>query len=309
MFCLLVSIRRYYYVATAGKRQPLSVPVIIVGNITVGGTGKTPLVIWLIEQLKQRGYIPGIISRGYGGSSSEWPMDVVPNSNPEDVGDEPVLIASSTQSPMIVDPDRLRAANYLIEKHACNVIVSDDGLQHYRLPRDIEIAVVDGERRFGNGYCLPAGPLREPQKRLAEVDFVVSNSGNSKPNPNLNEVAMRIYIAEAVNLQDPSVRRALTSFDEEPVHAIAGIGHPARFFSMLQAYGLRLHEHAFADHQVYRSGDLEFNDKIPVLMTEKDAVKCRRFAQTHHWYVPLEVAFEPIFSEQLFNLLGKSRHG
>ncbi|MCC9002187.1 MAG: tetraacyldisaccharide 4'-kinase, partial [Candidatus Competibacter sp.] len=175
LFGLVARIRRFLYRNNVLKSVGLSVPVIVVGNISVGGTGKTPLVAQLVELLRDAGYKPGVVGRGYGGQSTQWPRSVMADSDPVQVGDEPVLLARRCRCPVVVGPDRVVAAQLLYETYDCNVIISDDGLQHYRLRRDIEIAVVDGFRRFGNAACLPAGPLREPPSRLREVDFVVSN--------------------------------------------------------------------------------------------------------------------------------------
>lgn len=203
----------------------LPVPVIIVGNITVGGTGKTPFVIWLANQLKQAGYRPGIISRGYGGKADHYPQKVMPDSRPDIVGDEPIIITRHTLCPMVVAPDRFAAGKMLLEDYDCNIVIADDGLQHYSLGRDIEIIIVDGQRQFGNQLCLPAGPLREPLSRLHQADFVVENHGSG-----FAEFTMMLTQLHAINLIDPTKKQPLSSFIGQRVHAIAGIGHPQRFF-------------------------------------------------------------------------------
>ncbi len=257
-------------------------PVIVVGNISVGGTGKTPLVIWLATVLEDNGYRPGVISRGYGGRASVWPQLVTSDSDPALVGDEPILIARRTRCPIAVAPRRNAAARALLEAHGCDVLISDDGLQHYGLLRDIEIAVIAGERGLGNGWCLPAGPLREPPSRLREVDFVVTQGRVLD-----GSLVMRLHGEQALNLLDPCVVQPLEAFAGRRIHAVAGIGNPKRFFDDLARIGLELNAHPFPDHHRFTAADLEFGDEHPVLMTEKDAVKCRAFAKAHHWYVPV----------------------
>lgn len=294
LFAAAVRTRRFFYQIGLLKSTSLPIPVIVVGNISVGGTGKTPLVIRLIELLRTAGYQPGIISRGYGGQATEWPCSVIADSSPRLVGDEPVLLAQRCRCPVVVGPDRVAAARKLLEAHPCNIIVSDDGLQHYPLRRDIEIAVIDGFRRLGNAACLPAGPLREPPSRLATVDFVVGN-GMAR----YREYLMVLCGDIALNLDDPLVSSALENFQQTTVHAVAGIGDPWRFFAHLRHAGLRLLEHPFPDHHAFRAEDLQFREDLPVLMTEKDAVKCRGMAPTNGWYVPVSAQLDPEFEEQL----------
>lgn len=296
LYCAVVSGRRWAYRVGIRKIRRLDVPVIVVGNLTVGGTGKTPLVTWLAQFLRQHGYRPGLIARGYGGKASQWPQAVTAESDPALVGDEPVLLARATGCPMRVAPDRVAAARALLAEHDCNVILSDDGLQHYALGRDIEIAVIDGERRFGNGHCLPAGPLREPASRLKDVDLIVANGAAQA-----GEFAMQVHAGEAINLVSGE-RRALESFRGQPVHAVAGIGHPARFFTALQDAGLTVEPHAFPDHHAFRPEDLAFDDGA-VLMTEKDAVKCRRFALPYLWAVATRVELGEAFGARVLALL------
>jgi tetraacyldisaccharide 4'-kinase len=284
LFCGLVLLRQLAYRLHVFKTHHLAVPVIVVGNISVGGTGKTPLVMWLVAQLKQAGFKPGIVSRGYGGKARHWPQQVRPDSDATVVGDEAVMLAQRCQCPMAVGPDRVAAAKSLQEFTDCDVIVADDGLQHYALGRDVEIAVVDGVRRYGNGHCLPAGPLREPLSRLKRVDLVVSN-GVAGP----REYAMTLQPGSAVRLNDARQRKPLQAFAQQQVHAIAGIGNPQRFFQSLKDRKIALIEHPFADHHPFLASDINFKDGLPVLMTEKDAVKCRHFAEDVHWYVPVDV--------------------
>ena len=300
----LSQVRRAYYRQLNQRRSRPTVPVIVVGNITVGGTGKTPLVNWLADTLKAHGYKPGIVSRGYGGHSKSWPQFVSHDSDPTQVGDEPVLIAAHCRCPVVVDPQRNNAVQTLLNVSDCDVILSDDGLQHYALIRDIEIAVIDGDRRFGNGYCLPAGPLRESPGRLRQVDFVVTN-GRARD----SEVFMDLQGEYAVNLMEPANQRPLDYFSGSRIHAIAGIGNPNRFFEMLKRRGLDIDDHPFPDHFLFTAQDVEFQDSVPVLMTEKDAVKIKRFAKPNFWYVPIQAILEPSFADTLIATLKRTRYG
>lgn len=281
-YAALVRARRALYSGGLLRRTRLPVPVVIVGNINVGGTGKTPLTIALVEALRARGFRPGVISRGYGGSTG-GPLVVDQDSDPRLVGDEACLIARATRAPVAVGRDRVAAAEALLKAAQPDVLIADDGLQHYRLCGDVEICVIDGERRFGNGRLLPAGPMREPQSRAAAFAFRVCNGGAAQP----GEIAMILRGDDAESLTDASRRRRLTEWTDERVHAVAGIGNPARFFARLRAAGIDVIEHAFADHFAYAPGDLDFGDDLPVVMTEKDAVKCRAFADAGHWFVPV----------------------
>ena len=299
----VVSLRRAAYRSGLLSSVRLERPVIVVGNLTVGGTGKTPLVAWLAGHLGQNGFRPGIVARGYGGRASHWPQQVRADSDPGIVGDEAVMLAGMTGCPMAVAPDRVAAARELLDHSGCDVIISDDGLQHYALQRDIEIAVIDGVRRFGTGFMLPAGPLREPLRRLREVDLVVVNGIAGR-----GEYAMRMLTGTARGLREPEQQRALADFRGQSVHAVAGIGNPARFFQALQQYGMRVEEHAFPDHHRYQAGDIGFGDDRPVLMTEKDAVKCRQFASGREWVVPVRAEMSHEFCMRLETLL-ESRLG
>ncbi len=298
IFCLLVWVRRLAYQRGLIRVQRLPVPVIVVGNITVGGTGKTPLVIQLAEQLRQSGYRPGVVSRGYGGQSETWPRDVFPDSDPILTGDEPVLIARRAGCPVCVGPDRPAAAKKLVENSACDVIISDDGMQHYAMHRDLEIAVLDGKRRLGNGFCLPAGPLREPSGRLKSTGLVVVNGEHSP-----GETSMSLLPGELVNMADPEKRGSLDAFSGKSVHALAGIGNPSRFFDTLRTAGLHPVEHAFPDHHRFSEDELAFDDQLPLIMTEKDAVKCLAFAKPHYWYLMVYAAADPLIADRVYSLL------
>lgn len=302
----VMRLRRFLYRIGWYKSTRLPVPVIIVGNITVGGTGKTPLVIWLVELLKQQGYKPGVISRGYGGVADSGPLLVSADSDTALVGDEAVLLAGRCDCPVVINRDRPAAARMLLANYPCDVIISDDGLQHYALQRDIEIVVIDGQRRFGNGYCLPAGPLREPQERLRQVDLVVVNGKAAELQP--GEFAMHCQGEVFVNLASAE-RKAVADFRNRDCHALAGIGNPARFFAQLAAAGINCTTHAFPDHHAYQVADLQFKDDKPLLMTEKDAVKCRSFAQDRYWYLPVSAELPMAFAQQLLKLLKEKYHG
>lgn len=278
----------------AGSRkqqaQRLPVPVIVVGNVAVGGTGKTPSVLWLVQALKRLGHRPGILSRGYGGRGP-FPFMVAPGADPALCGDEPALMAERGGVPLAVAPDRLAAGRLLLERHPqTDVLVCDDGLQHYRLARDLELCIVDGARGYGNGWLLPAGPLREPPERARQAALILVNGGDAAAFGD-TAIGFRLGTTGAVNLRSGE-RRPLKDFQGAPVHAVAGIGNPARYFESLHGQGLQLREHAFADHHAYTAADLDFGDEAAVLMTEKDAVKCRAFARPQWWAVPAELAFE-----------------
>lgn len=302
LFRLCVALRRWAYGRGMLRTYRTRLPVIVVGNITVGGSGKTPLVIWLAQWLTSAGFRPGIVSRGYGGMASTIPRRVNFDSNPAQVGDEAVMLARRTHSPIAVAQNRVAAVEALAAE--CDVIISDDGLQHYALARIIEIAVIDGQRRFGNGWCLPAGPLRESVGRLSGVDFVVAN-GIARVGEFLMSLAGR-YVH---NVGDETLVRDIEEFSGVTVHAVAGIGNPRRFFLYLKSLGLRIIEHEFPDHHPFTADDLEFNDGAPVLMTEKDAVKCRYFNKPHHWYLPVEAHLNEAFGARLLVLLQRRMYG
>jgi len=298
LFCLLAMVRRrlYRWGLLTSHKAPL--PVIIVGNISVGGTGKTPLIIHLCQQLKQQGFRPGVISRGYGGHAHSYPLLVEANRYAHEVGDEPLLIARRTGCPVAVGPDRLQDIDCLLANGQPDIILADDGLQHYRLRRDAEIAVLDASRLFGNGFCIPAGPLREPPWRLHSVDLVILNGGDEA------QASFKMVTAQAVSLADSNRQRPLAEFAGQRVHAVAGIGHPGRFFQELRQQGIDCIEHLFPDHHNYSPEELLFNDDLPVLMTEKDAVKCAEFDLNRHWYVPVDIILSAS-AQQAFNRIVK----
>jgi tetraacyldisaccharide 4'-kinase len=289
LFAVVSSLRRLAYRHGWLSSVAVGVPVIVVGNITAGGSGKTPLVIWLVDWLRARGYRPGVVSRGYGGMARDC-MEVEPDSRPAEVGDEPLLIRIRTGAPVVVGRDRVAAARTLLARHpGVDVIVSDDGLQHYRLQRDVELAVVDAATGLGNGWPLPAGPLREPASRLGRVDAVIEVvRGAAPPQPSNGAWRADYTAGQAYRLRAPREKRALRELPQREWLAATGIGRPQGFFDMLQAHGVRFSPRAFADHHAFQAGDLPAD--AAVLMTEKDAVKCLAFAGTDWWAVELNVA-------------------
>jgi len=305
LFCGVVRLRRSAYGSGLLHAAEAPVPVVIVGNITAGGTGKTPLVAWLARHLRDIGRKPGIVTRGYRGESVEWPQFVAQDTPAAWVGDEALLLARQTGCPVVAGPDRGEDVDLLLERAQCDIILSDDGLQHYALKRDVEIAVIDGERQLGNGLCLPAGPLREPVSRLREVDLVVVNGEAKGRYP----YAFRIRPVMAVNLKDPFTTRPLEDFRGQKVAALAGIGNPDRFFDTLRKAGLEVEKHPFPDHHPYRAEELRPFSGRPLLMTEKDAVKCEPYATEDHWYVSVELDVEPAFTERLEHILKGLEYG
>lgn len=280
----LATLLRVSYQRGWRKSWRAAVPVIVVGNLTAGGNGKTPVVIWLVQALQLRGLRVGVVSRGYGGKAERYPLRVTQQTSTEEAGDEPVLIARRSGAPVAVAPKRRAAIETLLAHHAIDVIVTDDGLQHYALQRDREIVVVDGVRRFGNGWWLPAGPMRERASRLKAVDAVIINGGDAQP----DEIAMTLQPGEAVNLLSGETMPPAAL---QKVVAMAGIGHPPRFFTTLRQHGVKpVAEIAFADHHAYSEDELSrlLTEHQTLLMTEKDAVKCRAFAQKNWWYLPVD---------------------
>ncbi len=290
------------------QRPSFPVPIIVVGNITVGGTGKTPLTLAILAYCKSQGYRPGVVSRGYGGQPPSLPHRVDCDDRAEQVGDEPLLIRRRSDCPVVVDPDRCRAVSCLLENYSVDLVVSDDGLQHHRLPRDIEIIVIDGNRRLGNGQCLPAGPLRESKARLATVDFVVSNGKAD----NLAEHTMLLEPRGFFRVGDGQ-ETAVNAFRGEHVDAVAGIGNPDRFFRQLAKLGVKAVTHPFPDHHSFTPEDLQFDPQRTILMTEKDAAKCHHFGLADAWYLridaELEVPFWSMLLEKIDIVLARKQHG
>lgn len=295
VYGLLSGLRRRLYRWGIVRTRHAGCPVVVVGNITVGGTGKTPLVLWIVDALQQAGRRPGVVSRGYGGTHHAGLLEVHSDTDPALAGDEPVLIARRSGLPVVVGRDRVAAARYLVENLGVNLVIADDGLQHYALHRDVEICVLDGGRRLGNGRLLPAGPLREKARRLDSVDFVVTQ-GEAREGEN----AMNLSLDVAVSLCGNG-RRQLSAFRGRMVHAVAGVGNPRRFFAALESLGLNVVPHSFPDHHPFRAEDLVFEEPYPVLMTEKDAVKCRNLGLSDAWYVPARARLNDGFRESLLN--------
>lgn len=303
IFYLLSGLRRWLFRLGVKKTERLPVPVIIVGNITVGGTGKTPFTLWLCDYLKQQGYTPGIISRGYGGKVKA-PRLVTELDNASLVGDEPLLLAQRSGCPVVVSPDRVAAGRFLLEKRPqVDLIISDDGLQHYRLGRDLEIVLLDAQRGLGNGWLLPAGPLRELPKRLNTVDLVLANSGYSP----LAHGGLSLRTGAAV----PLLADAPPLTIETEIQLVAGIGNPARFRRSAEQAGFNIkHCHFWPDHHPFQADDFNMLSG-PLLMTEKDAVKCRAFAKADWYYLPVMAELDPAASARLSTLLQplRSRYG
>lgn len=289
-----LQLRRVLYALGVKRSERLPVPVVVVGNLTVGGTGKTPLTIWLARELASRGWKPGVMLRGYGGAARA-PLRVSATSDARECGDEALVIARATNLPVAVAARRVDAGRLLLKDDGCDVLIADDGLQHWPLARDLEIAVLDGARRFGNQRLLPAGPLREPLARLARVDFVVANGA-----PQPGEVAMRVRGERALSLSSPGLTAPLSSFGGRRVHALAGIGNPERFFGMLEGFGISIERHPLPDHHRFSGDELAFADNLPLLITEKDAVKCAPLiGEREAWVVPVEAELPTAFADQI----------
>jgi len=290
----VIAVRRGLYRRGALRSQRVGVPVVVVGNIVAGGSGKTPLVVALVERLRGAGFTPGIATRGYGREQPGTPVWVEPRTDAALAGDEPLLLARRTGAKVRADADRVAAALALVAA-GCDIVVCDDGLQHYRLARDVEIEVLDARRRHGNGRLLPAGPLREPLARASECDFHVVNGGTAgELDTRFGEWAMRLHPGQALPLLGGRPR-PLQAFAGQRVHAVAGIGDPERFFSMLRELGIAVVPHAFPDHHRYQAGDFAFGSDLPVLMTEKDAVKCIPLATDRFHSVPVSAELPEAF--------------
>lgn len=312
----------YVYLAVVAVRRRLisaikiDAKVIVVGNIVAGGVGKTPFTMALAEVLQEHGYRPGVLLRGYGGKACAYPHIVSSDDHAHVVGDEALMLANRLSVDVCVDPDRVRGANHL-QTRGCDIIVCDDGLQHYRLHRDIEVAIVDAARLLGNGYCIPAGPLREPKSRLSEVDFVIANgviangvilngeiaNGHSDSNSPRFDFSFSLRPQHFVHMAT-SRKSSLTTFMSETkacsIHALSGIGNPQRFFTTLQGLGVQcLGETAFDDHHVFSQDELSSVDADIILMTEKDAVKCRGIADSRCWFLRVDAELPNLFFETL----------
>ena len=292
LFRGLVRLRRWWL---EKRREVWPVPVVVVGNITVGGTGKTPLVIWLSCYLQQQGWRVGIVSRGYGAQQKQFPHLIQHDDSVQEVGDEPKLISQETGCPVVIDPRRCRAVKHLLRHADCNIVLSDDGLQHYAMSRVLEIVTVDGKRRFGNGHCLPAGPLREPVRRIHEADLVIGNGDV------VNTQGYVMHMQSQVLRRVDGSRETMTlkELAGQAVNAVAGIGYPQRFFTELKNLGCQINEHAFRDHHHFSVDDFKFDHGELLVMTAKDAVKCQSFAQPHWWYLPVEAKPNEVFLQAL----------
>ena len=303
LFRVLATLRRTLYLSRILTSKKLAVPVIVIGNISAGGTGKTPLTLALAQQLIRHGRHPLIVSRGHGGSAQQ-PQRVTPDNDVRQVGDEPLLMARRNLCPVWIGKDRAATAQAALQANPqCDVVLCDDGLQHYRLRRDVEIAVIDGTRGFGNGFMLPAGPLREPVSRLQTVDAVVMNGGEAST----GQYAMYLSGEIFYNLLVPGKTVTATELRKLRCHAVAGIGHPQRYFRHLAALGLNIVEHAFPDHYPYRATDLSFADCDALLLTEKDAVKCSAFADERYWVLRVEARIDPALTDHILRKI--AHHG
>jgi tetraacyldisaccharide 4'-kinase len=301
-FGCVVEIRHLLYQTGFKKTCHFSIPVIVVGNITVGGTGKTPFVIQLARMLQERGYQPGIISRGYGVKKIKKPKLVTLESHFSQVGDEPLVMAKHLNCPIAVCADKVLAVHFLLENFYCNVVISDDGLQNYHLGRSVEIALVDGKRLFGNRCYLPAGPLREPIRRLEMVDFVVYHRGFLSSRGE-NIFQMQLKPGQLTSVVDFQKQIDVKDLVGTSVHAVAGIGHPDRFFDTLKMLCLNIITHSFRDHYQFKQSDIDFGKDAFVIMTEKDAVKCQEFADHRHWFLPMVADFNQDLVDQIIGCM------
>lgn len=309
LYCSLVVMRRWMYQVGLLRSYQSSLPIIVVGNIYIGGNGKTPFVIWLVKQLKSAGYKPGIVSRGYGAlidknTDLAFPRQVNLQQDQLLFSDEPVLIQQSTDCPVSIDPVRTHAVQKIEQATDCDIIISDDGMQHYAMSRDIEINISDAKRLYGNGLCLPAGPLREGRQRLNSVDYHVFNISRLQAQASTFEdrtAENEFYMVYELNTLQPlsggeSSAVSLNDLKGKTVHAVAGIGEPDNFFSLLRDYGLTIIEHPFADHYQYQAEDLIFSEPYPIIMTEKDAVKCRSLSPDDTipdcWFLPIQAKLD-----------------
>ena len=307
LYRAVVQRKRARFLAGEGEIYRAPVPVVVVGNITVGGTGKTPMILWLIEHCRRQGLRVGVVSRGYGAQPPQLPWRVQADQAASVAGDEPLLIVQRSGVPLMIDPDRSRAVAALLAAEPLDLILSDDGLQHYRLARDLELVLIDAVRGLGNRHCLPAGPLREPVERLQSVDALLYNGASSDPQ---DGYGFTLQPRTLVNLRSGE-KYPLSHFPTgQALHAVAGIGNPQRFFNTLEGLHWRPVAHAFADHAPYSAELLNFSPELPVLMTEKDAVKCRAFAADDWWYLAVDAepsaAFVAWFDQQLQRLVPRA---
>ncbi|MCD6055674.1 MAG: lpxK [Gammaproteobacteria bacterium] len=313
IFRFIIVCRRLAYRFALLKTYRFPVPVIVVGNISVGGTGKTPCVIALVEYLRSKGFKPGIISRGYKGKLNHKPYEVQKNSLPEEVGDEAVLLKNRCNCPVMIGKKRKDSVKKLLETTDCDIVISDDGLQHYALGRDIEIVMMDGIKRFGNGYCLPAGPLREPVSRLQYSDFLVVTDNNKWIADNacgvsgIHSFNMTLTSTICYRLQDPTCQKPLKGFIANPIHAVAGIGHPERFFDTLIKNNLQIIPHPFPDHHFFQRNDFAAFREELIFLTEKDAVKCTPFNLPNAWVLPISGVIDPPFFEAFLARIGRQK--
>ena len=293
LFSYLTTRRRNKYLENKKETFKSDIPIIVVGNLTIGGTGKTPLVKYIALELLQKGYKPGIVSRGYGGKFKET-LQVTESTSVKETGDEAQILAK-LNLPFYIDKNRVRAVKNLIRNHDCDVIISDDGLQHYHMGRDIEIAVIDGKRRFGNNLTFPAGPLRESKKRLDKVDFIVNNSGPTHD----DEFLMNISPSKFVHVKSGKSYSVEDWPMHNQIHAVAGLGNPGRFFDLLDRLGFDSIRHPFPDHHNFSSSDIFYLDHLPIVMTEKDASKCKDFDNNKIWYLTIDADVSNKFIEKL----------
>ena len=293
IFSYLTSLRRKMFLTNKITSFKSEVPIVVVGNLTIGGTGKTPLVKYIVTELKNKGYKPGIVSRGYGGKFKET-LQVTSETPVKHTGDEAQILAK-LDVPFYIDKNRVRAVKKLSKNHDCDVIISDDGLQHYKMGRQVEIAVIDGKRRFGNNLTFPAGPLRESSKRIDTVDFIVNNSGPTEE----GEYLMNISPTKFVHLKSGKSYSIENWPMHKQVHAVAGLGNPGRFFDLLDKLGFDIIRHPFPDHHNFLSSDIFYLDHLPIVMTEKDASKCKDFDNNKIWYLKIDADLNSKFIDSL----------
>lgn len=308
IYHLIILIRQSLYHRGVLKTHRVNVPVVVVGNITVGGTGKSPLVCHLVDALRVQGFNPGIVSRGYGSKINKHQVREVYNTSlPSEVGDEPLMLKKKLNCRIFVSPSRPLAVKAL-EDAGCDIIISDDGMQHYAMHRDIEICVFDGQRKWGNGHLLPMGPLREPISRLKSIPYLVVNGADNARcygQSSLNQKAFSMHLhADLLTNMSSGETKLLSEFSEQTVHAVAAIGHPERFFKTLETSGIKLETHAFGDHHAYQETDFKFDKALPILMTEKDAVKCELFELKDAWFLPVTAKLNGDLAGQIIKDLG-----